>query len=234
MNGNTPVVNGFVVDKPGKPKFTPAMGQASKKAGQQPAPMLRQESSQSDDKITLAYFLKDRQEGVPMENSPVPPKGKHSKTPSPKKQPESQALRRPAMSSVVAPQIRLVDGRVVLERNPMPQAKDLHAHMEVVNESDRHLTSATFAKRKIVSNRWSARETDLFYECLQRCGTDFSMVQTMLPHRSRAQVKGKFKLEERANPLRIAHALDHQLPFDPAFAEHIQRELAETERKNRK
>lgn len=118
---------------------------------------------------------------------------------------------------MVAPRLKLVDGKVVLdESRPTTHTReDLTAGMQVVQEDpNRYFTSATYSKRSAGSNRWSMKETDLFYEALSMCGTDFSMVATLFPHRNRNQIKGKFKIEERSAPHRISSALVTQKKLD--------------------
>ncbi|KAL6270053.1 hypothetical protein ACE6H2_026964 [Prunus campanulata] len=56
--------------------------------------------------------------------------------------------------------------------------------------------------------RWSKQDTELFYEAIQQCGSDFTMIQELyFPGRTRHQIKLKFKKEERQNPLRINEAV---------------------------
>lgn len=40
---------------------------------------------------------------------------------------------------------------------------------------------------------WGLEETRLFYSAVRQCGTDFSMMQAFFPHRSRREVKHKFR-----------------------------------------
>ena len=138
-----------------------------------------------------------------------------------------------ATSTALAPQVRVVDGAIVYDEKfsaaiSMPSSKsataDLEQELEYVDEDDehgKHLTSATYSTKAKGSNRWNAAETDLFYEALAMCGTDFSMVQMLILHRTRAQIKGKYKLEEKANLARINAALRTRKPFDPSFKDRV-------------
>ena len=178
-------------------------------------------------KVTMAFYLKDRKMGVPMVNSPVPQKERGSQSQQ-KKAAKSPAVTKPraapSVSRMAAPQVKIVDGKVILDEDSMHATispQEYLADMTVVNESHRRLTSATFAKRRLVSNRWSKPETDLFYEALSMCGTDFSMIETLMPHRSRAQIKGKYKIEERSDAMRLAHALANAMPYDAAFPDRV-------------
>ncbi|CAA6661168.1 unnamed protein product [Spirodela intermedia] len=60
------------------------------------------------------------------------------------------------------------------------------------------------------SERWSKMETELFYQAVRQFGTDFAMIQQLLPNRTRHQIKLKFKNEERKHPLQIADAVVHR------------------------
>ncbi|CAA7020631.1 unnamed protein product [Microthlaspi erraticum] len=60
---------------------------------------------------------------------------------------------------------------------------------------------------KTPRSRWSKEDTELFYEGIQEFGSNLSMVQQLFPDRTRQQIKLKFKLEERRNPLKINDAL---------------------------
>ncbi|KAJ4898722.1 Homeodomain-like superfamily protein [Raphanus sativus] len=55
--------------------------------------------------------------------------------------------------------------------------------------------------------KWSKQDTELFYEGIQEFGGNLSMVQQLFPDRTRQQIKLKFKLEERRNPLKLNDAL---------------------------
>jgi transcription factor TFIIIB component B'' len=60
---------------------------------------------------------------------------------------------------------------------------------------------------KTSRTRWSKEDTELFYEGIQEFGSNLSMIQQLFPERTREQMKLKFKLEERRNPLKLNDAL---------------------------
>ncbi|KAF3549443.1 hypothetical protein DY000_02009107 [Brassica cretica] len=60
---------------------------------------------------------------------------------------------------------------------------------------------------KTPRTRWSKQDTQLFYEGIQEFGSNLSMVQQLFPERTRQQIKLKYKLEERKNPLKLNDAL---------------------------
>ncbi|RYH29991.1 hypothetical protein EON65_06635 [archaeon] len=63
------------------------------------------------------------------------------------------------------------------------------------------------------SRAWGIEETRLFYQALRQCGTEFSMMQTFFPHRTRRELKLKFRREEGAHPELIKNTLFSQLPL---------------------
>jgi hypothetical protein len=245
------VISSFSVCKPGRTKFVPSVVKkqqestlsSSSTQDKQSNELLNTEqinsnlnapensTSNNQQKITMAYYLKDRKEGIPMINSPVPKKGTKSLSPPPPQisKPRKDNTNR-SMSSLVAPQIKLVDGKVVLDDSLLHSTishSQIAEEMTVINETNRHLTSATFAKKRVTSNRWSPQETNLFFDAVRMCGTDFSMIESLLPHRSRSQIKGKYKIEERSNSGRLYQALDNPVPYDPKFTEKVNQILSE-------
>ncbi|XP_056849102.1 uncharacterized protein LOC130494480 isoform X2 [Raphanus sativus] len=65
---------------------------------------------------------------------------------------------------------------------------------------------------KTPRTRWSKQDTQLFYEGIQQFGSNLLMVQRLFrsperPKRTHHQIKLKFKLEERKNPLKLDDAL---------------------------
>lgn len=205
------------------------------------AAMLGTEAGESStsQKRTMAYFLKDSGQGREMPTAGSASGSPGSVSPGRRvvnlkkiKAPRSNA------TTALAPQVRVVDGAIVFDEQAAAVAApaitdDLDQQLEYVDEADgqgRHLTSATYAKRS-GSNRWNSSETDFFYEALSMCGTDFSLIQTLFPHRTRAQVKGKFKIEERASPERVAQALRSRKPYDSTLKERIQATIAPTNKK---
>jgi hypothetical protein len=57
-------------------------------------------------------------------------------------------------------------------------------------------------------------ETVFFYKCLNSVGTDFAMMTRFFPHRTRHQIKLKFKLEEKRNPVLVDKALGTNATYD--------------------
>ncbi|KAM4635704.1 uncharacterized protein ACJ7VT_010842 isoform 2-T2 [Polymixia lowei] len=64
---------------------------------------------------------------------------------------------------------------------------------------------------------WSSEETDMFFLAISMVGTDFSMICQLFPHRSRSEIKNKFKKEERENAWRIDKAFRERRKLDIEF-----------------
>ncbi|ORX95426.1 hypothetical protein K493DRAFT_315003 [Basidiobolus meristosporus CBS 931.73] len=120
--------------------------------------------------------------------------------------------------SPYAPQMRVVDGKLVLDDTSLfvehrQLSNSQGQNLDVVEESaaDRYVNSGTYLKR-IKSQRWTPQETEMFYQGLAKWGTDFSLVASMIPGRTQKHVKYKFKREELHNLQRINEALLRRNP----------------------
>lgn len=116
---------------------------------------------------------------------------------------------------VVAPQVTIDEnGNIVIDQaslfvdaNTAPDDSD-----QIVNTVEHHplgnpISSASFAKRE-KSIKWTNAETERFYQALRTFGTDFTLMLSQFPKRSRRQLKYKFKREEREHSTRIEEALN--------------------------
>ncbi|KAJ7040399.1 hypothetical protein C8F04DRAFT_1083465 [Mycena alexandri] len=84
-----------------------------------------------------------------------------------------------------------------------------------VVESDRtkFVNSASYTK-KCRGSRWSAEETDLFFEALSQHGENYELISLVLPGRSRTACKNKFKAEDKKDSARITRCLESRIPID--------------------
>ncbi|KAH8099274.1 hypothetical protein BXZ70DRAFT_289500 [Cristinia sonorae] len=84
-----------------------------------------------------------------------------------------------------------------------------------VEESDatKFVNSASYSK-KSRGSRWSAEETELFYDALSQFGENYELISFMLPGRDRKACKNKFKAEDKRDPARITYCLTHKRPYD--------------------
>jgi hypothetical protein len=176
-------------------------------------------------KITMSHFLKDSGTGVPMSSSLEASKGSSTKNTPRSVTPVSALIPSRSVTTVVAPQVRIIDGEIVVDEDSLltsvpPPSSDL-LPMDVIHETGRHLTSHAFVKTT-GNNRWKSQETVQFYEALSMCGTDFSLISMFFPHKSREQIKGKYKIEERTNPDKVAIYLKNRKPIDMEWIERVQ------------
>ncbi|KAF9358392.1 Transcription factor TFIIIB component B [Mortierella sp. AD094] len=120
-----------------------------------------------------------------------------------------------------APQVRLVDGRIELDVDSLVVDHDIveadtnQEPMEYVEESSstKFVNNSTFS-RKIASERWSEKDTNLFYEALAQWGTDFGIICRLFPSKTRIAVRNKYKREDRYNHSRVEEALNSRRPID--------------------
>ncbi|KZT74996.1 hypothetical protein DAEQUDRAFT_701193 [Daedalea quercina L-15889] len=84
-----------------------------------------------------------------------------------------------------------------------------------VEESDttKFVNSLTYSK-KPRGSRWSAEETELFYDALSQFGENYELISYILPGRDRKACKNKFKAEDKKNPARVNASLNNRKPFD--------------------
>ncbi|KAJ6503321.1 hypothetical protein C8R47DRAFT_1007395 [Mycena vitilis] len=83
----------------------------------------------------------------------------------------------------------------------------------VESDQTKFVNSASYTK-KCRGSRWSAEETDLFYEALSQHGENYELISLMLPGRSRTACKNKFKTEDKKDTARINRCLEHRIPID--------------------
>ena len=70
------------------------------------------------------------------------------------------------------------------------------------------------SKHKKSTPRWKKEETDLFYEYLKMCGTDFSMISKFFPNRTRKMIVNKFHCEERKGTQKFLDAINNPMSLD--------------------
>jgi len=177
---------------------------------------------EEDNRVTLADFLKNSSmsSGRPMKAAVEREEGRKKKkdnengipTPSfmtPVPQMQAQNL-------FCTPQVKLIDGQIVIDEQSVlldgPSDTNVDS-ITIVNETSSHITSASYSNRA-ASEKWTAAETDEFYEAIRRYGTDFTLLEKLFAKRTRKQLKSKFKREEKENPRRIDDALKNTIPID--------------------
>lgn len=121
----------------------------------------------------------------------------------------------------------IVNGQIVADESSMTIDRQAQAQNEVLDdkpvEEENDLTininrtTWLHDRRRDIADRvplwkrksdpWSEEETDRFYVQLATYGTDFYMISTLFPPKTRRQIKAKFTREERLDPQRVTDAL---------------------------
>lgn len=191
--------------------------------------------SARDRRVTMASFLKDTGIGLPMTISNITAGSTANKksTQQPKASTTSNNSNSRSVATSVAPQVRILNGEIVVDEETVALTANTSTgpdySMDIVNEgTGRHLTSHAFVKTT-GNNRWSRSDTDLFYDALSMCGTDFALISLLFPKRSREQIKGKYKVEERSNLTRVNLALKNKKPLDTAWLERVKKLVNEND-----
>ncbi|KAH8119876.1 hypothetical protein DFH11DRAFT_1685346 [Phellopilus nigrolimitatus] len=89
---------------------------------------------------------------------------------------------------------------------------DKYTHVEESDQT-KFVNSASYG-RKIRGSRWSAEETELFYDALSQFGENYELISYVLPGRDRKSCKNKFKTEDKKNSNRITFCLNNRVPYD--------------------
>ncbi|XP_065201964.1 transcription factor TFIIIB component B'' homolog [Planococcus citri] len=101
---------------------------------------------------------------------------------------------------------------LVIEQTGVSEARNALANSEVVEECALSYTS--YNKRNSFRKQWSPHETLKFYKVLSTVGTDFTLMATLFPGRTRKCMKRKFKKEEKTSPELILKALSCKQNFN--------------------
>ncbi|XP_036382717.1 transcription factor TFIIIB component B'' homolog, partial [Megalops cyprinoides] len=124
---------------------------------------------------------------------------------------------------LLVPKVKVAeDGSLVIDEESLTVEVLRAKASAVVEENDpifeRGSTTTYSSFKKLCHTKvWSNKETDMFFLAISMVGTDFSLICQLLPHRTRAEIKNKFKREERANAWRIDKAFREKRPFDLKF-----------------
>ena len=155
-------------------------------------------------------------------------------------------------ASLAGVRFRIVNGTIVEDESTLTIDRQAAAHAEaedqapVEEENDltqriNRLTWINDRRRDLAdrvpnwkrkSDPWTEEETDKFYEHLASFGTDFFIISTMLPPKTRRQIKAKFIREERLDPKRMNDALLGRKGTRPTlslenYAREVGRDVAE-------
>ncbi|KAJ7897071.1 hypothetical protein B0H14DRAFT_2494789 [Mycena olivaceomarginata] len=100
---------------------------------------------------------------------------------------------------------------LTVDREDEPDTSN-YTHV-VESDHTKFVNSASYTK-KCRGSRWSAEETDLFFEALAQHGENYELISLVLPGRSRTACKNKFKAEDKKDSARITRCLDSRTPID--------------------
>lgn len=124
------------------------------------------------------------------------------------------------------PQVKIVDGEIVLQESSMvvPNARktvqEVEEEFQHVVEEEGHTAIVGASYNSFVARRkpqhWAVEETKLFYHTLRQVGADFVTMEAFFSNRTRKQLKKKFQRENVKNAHLIEMSLDprNKLPID--------------------
>ncbi|CAK4133955.1 unnamed protein product [Aphanomyces euteiches] len=125
--------------------------------------------------------------------------------------PPSKRTRRenvpPRNLSAGMPQVEFVDGQIVVAEHSLTVHEDELMGDEDAEPEDERLGRGGYLTGRRSSKRWSHLETKQFFYGLSQVGTDFTLMETMFPNRSRGELKLKFKSEEKKHRALVDMAL---------------------------
>lgn len=127
-------------------------------------------------------------------------------------------------SAMPVPQVKVgPDGQLiideqslVIEQTNAKKSREVLAKEAIIDDDN---TGNGFYKRKQKSKEWPKWETLKFYKALNTVGTDFLLMQSFFPNRTRQEIKIKFKKEEKVNRNLVEKALAYHQEFDTEMLE---------------
>jgi len=137
---------------------------------------------------------------------------------------------KPSISNnCITPCIKVgADGKIIIDQETLTlnetgleEKREELAKAKVIEESAFHSRSYSYKRKKEPSKQWTKYETLRFYKCLMNLGTDFSMIGQYFPCRTRAQIKRKYKTEEKKNPHLINGALTNATHYNGVLIENM-------------
>ncbi|XP_065123135.2 uncharacterized protein bdp1 [Paramisgurnus dabryanus] len=136
---------------------------------------------------------------------------------------------------LMVPKVRVAeDGSLILDEDSLTVRVQRTSDTVVENATplfERGSTTTYMSFRKYSHVKcWSVRETDMFYLAISMVGTDFSMMAQLLTHRTRAEIKSKFKKEEKTNAWRVDKAFRNKRPFDQEFFSFLLKRILEKDK----
>lgn len=124
--------------------------------------------------------------------------------------------------NVLGPKLKIgPDGEIIIDEQSLvikttaAKEKDLiMSNSIIVEENNDNIHYGRHNKKRRRSCEWTIKETARFYKALSTVGTDFSLMESLFTWRSRAELKTKFKKEERKCRKLVERALQDDKQFD--------------------
>ncbi|KAG6801632.1 transcription factor TFIIIB component B'' isoform X1 [Apis mellifera caucasica] len=113
-------------------------------------------------------------------------------------------------------QLIIDEQSLVIEQTNAKKGRKVLAKEAIIDDDN---SGSGFYKKRQKSKEWSERETLKFYKALNTIGTDFLLMQSLFPHRTRQEMKLKFKKEEKVNRHLVEKALAYHQEFDTEMLE---------------
>lgn len=114
-------------------------------------------------------------------------------------------------------QLIIDEQSLVIEQTHEKKRREIMESEAIVEDENNHMGG--FYKKHKRSKDWPNWETFKFYQVLNVVGTDFLLMQTLFPNRTRQEIKQKYKKEERVNRHLVEKALKYHQEFDTEMLE---------------
>jgi len=194
-----------------------------------------QENNVDNPNLTIKEIIENHQAGIPTEKEAKMKEErlkkmhekkiekKRSKAMDHSEDSNSKEDTKTTLHSVSSPckttssELKMMNGKIVFEgMNDDPKEQNV---IVIEDKKPKKLTSMSFKQRNH-TEKWTKEETLKFYKAIEIFGSDFSMVAKLFPNRNRAQIKNKFRKEEKEKPDEIDQSFKkHRLADKTRFKE---------------
>ncbi|XP_076163671.1 transcription factor TFIIIB component B'' homolog Bdp1 [Ptiloglossa arizonensis] len=113
-------------------------------------------------------------------------------------------------------QLIIDEQSLVIEQTNAKKGREVLAKDAIIDDDN---NGSGFYKKRQKSKEWPKWETLKFYKALNTVGTDFLLMQSLFPNRTRQEIKLKFKKEEKVNRNLVEKALAYHQEFDTEILE---------------
>ena len=129
-------------------------------------------------------------------------------------------------------QVDAVTGKIVVNETSLEvkMKSETGEIQETVEEDDAEISYGKYEDHKVSINsysrrkqrksvQWTEKENSRFYLALRKVGTDFDLMEKIMPEYTRDQLKRKFKREEKTRLAKIDMALSYSMRLDDELLE---------------